>query len=77
MTERAQKVLEEARGLPVAERARIVAELLAGLEGEPDVGAEQQWALEIERRAQAVAAGEASAGEADEVLDDLEKSLGR
>ena len=65
MTDRAQALLREALTLPVDERANVAAELLASLD-EPattDAAAvETAWALEIERRARRVMAGE-SVGE--------------
>jgi putative addiction module component (TIGR02574 family) len=64
MTSRAQELLREALGLPIAERADVAAELLASLD---DAAAdnlaevEAAWAAEIEKRARRVLAG-ASAG---------------
>jgi putative addiction module component (TIGR02574 family) len=37
--------------LPVTERAELVADLLASLDGEADPDVEAAWAAEIERRA--------------------------
>ncbi|MBA3820025.1 MAG: addiction module protein [Deltaproteobacteria bacterium] len=51
MSDRARKLLVDAMELPVAERAELAAELLASLDGEPEVDVEAAWASEIERRA--------------------------
>jgi putative addiction module component (TIGR02574 family) len=50
VTEQAQAVLATALRLTVNERAELVAELLASLDGEPDEDVEAAWAVEIERR---------------------------
>jgi len=63
MTSRAQELLREALALPVAERAGVAAELLASLddaETENPAEVEAAWALEIERRARRVMAGESA-----------------
>ena len=51
MSERARKLLEDALGLPISERAELAADLLASLDGEPEAEVERAWAAEIERRA--------------------------
>ena len=51
MSERARKLLHDAMDLPVSERAELVADLLASLDGEPEADVEAAWASEIERRA--------------------------
>ena len=51
MTERARKLLHDAMELPISERAELVADLLASLDGEPDADVEAAWASEVERRA--------------------------
>lgn len=58
MSERARHVLDEALRLPLTERAKLAAELLASVDGEPDADAEAAWALEIERRAERALSGE-------------------
>lgn len=44
--------------LSVEERAELAADLMASVDGEPDVDAQAAWAAEIERRAQRALAGE-------------------
>ena len=51
MTDAARKLLDEAMALPVDERAKLAADLLASLDGEPEAAVEAAWAAEIERRA--------------------------
>jgi hypothetical protein len=46
------ELLEQARQLPVSQRAELAAEILATMDGEPDPGVDQAWALEIARRAE-------------------------
>lgn len=65
MTQRAQAILREALALPVDDRARVAAELMASLEDLPTedpAAVEAAWATEIQRRARRVLSGE-SAGE--------------
>jgi putative addiction module component (TIGR02574 family) len=61
MSSRAQELLREALALPLDERAGVAAELLASLddaEAEDPAAVEAAWAVEIERRARRVMAGE-------------------
>ncbi len=51
MSERARKLLKDAMELPLPERAELVADLLASLDGEPEADVEAAWAAEVERRA--------------------------
>jgi len=51
MSGRAQKVLGEALDLTDEERAEVALELVASLDGPRDIGVEEAWAAEIERRA--------------------------
>jgi len=51
MTDRARKLLRDAMALPLPERAELVADLLASLDGEQEADVEAAWASEIERRA--------------------------
>jgi putative addiction module component (TIGR02574 family) len=47
----ADEVLGEALALPIHDRARVAAALLASLDEGEDTDADQAWAAEIERRA--------------------------
>jgi len=51
----ADKLRQEALALPLDERAALAKDLLLSLDEPTDVGAEQAWADELGRRAQAVA----------------------
>jgi len=53
-----EKLLEDALKLGLPERAELVAELLASLDGAPDEDAEAAWAAEIERRAARARSGD-------------------
>ena len=60
MTRRTQELLREALSLPADERADVAAQLLASLDDTEDDPAdvEATWAVEIERRARRVLAGQ-------------------
>lgn len=78
MTSRAQELLREALTLPVAERADVAAELLASLddaEAENPAEVEAAWAVEIERRARRVMAGESAGTPWEEVRRRAEAEL--
>ncbi len=59
MSEPAAKLMAEAMKLSTSERAGLAADLLASLDGEPEVGVEAAWAAEIERRVRRVTDGQA------------------
>ncbi len=59
MTKRGQEVLRDALALSTRDRARVAAELIVSVEGPADQDVEKAWALEIEKRARRVQAGEA------------------
>lgn len=60
MSDVSDRILDEALRLPIVDRARIAAELIASVDGAPDPDAERAWAEEIERRARRAIAGESS-----------------
>jgi putative addiction module component (TIGR02574 family) len=62
VTQRAQDLLREALLLPADERADVAAELLASLDDqEADTAdVEAAWAIELEKRARRVLAGESA-----------------
>ena len=72
MSETARQILEEALRLPLDERATVVAELIASIDGEPDADAEQAWAIEIERRARRALRGESAGRDWPSVRADLD-----
>jgi len=59
MTSPTDLLLGEVLRLPPDERARIAAEVIASLDGEPESGVEAAWTDEIERRMAQVASGTA------------------
>ncbi|HVY31802.1 MAG TPA: addiction module protein [Polyangiaceae bacterium] len=56
----ADKLRQEALALPLDERAALAKDLLLSLDEPADAGADEAWAEEIGRRAQAVADGTAT-----------------
>ncbi len=54
MSELADKLIAEAMKLPTQERARVAAELIASVDGEPDADADVAWAREIDLRVQRI-----------------------
>lgn len=71
MSTEARHVLEEALRLPLAERAGVIAELIASMDGEPDADVEEAWAAEIERRAARAISGQSSGRDFDSALDEI------
>lgn len=70
-------VLQAALELPLDERAKVAAELLASLD-DAEQGVEEAWAAEINLRVAAVRAGELASTDWRTVLDRIEKEvLGR
>jgi hypothetical protein len=65
-----EKLFADALALPERQRAELASELLESLDG-ADVGAEQAWATEIEKRARAVVDGSAELLDYDDVMSEL------
>lgn len=57
MNAEAQRILEQALGLPENERATLAAELLESLDSVVDADAESAWAEEVTRRVAALDSG--------------------
>lgn len=57
MSAQTDKLLEDAIRLSEADRIRLAERLLATLDGEPDEGAANAWAEEIERRTRGIEQG--------------------
>jgi putative addiction module component (TIGR02574 family) len=53
------EMLAEMLRLPAEERARLALELIRSLDGEPELGADEAWDAEIDRRGAEVEAGAA------------------
>lgn len=71
----AKRVLEEALQLPLEERAKVAADLIASVDGAPDLDAESAWAVEIERRARRALSGESRGTDWPAVRKRVEDSL--
>lgn len=54
---KAEKLIEEAKKLPEADRIKVAERILATLDGEPDSDAAEAWAREIERRSREIEQG--------------------
>jgi putative addiction module component (TIGR02574 family) len=77
MSSPADSVLDAALKLPEKERARVAAELVASLDGEPEDGVEAAWASEVERRIAEVERGDARLLPWDKVRDEVKADLKR
>ena len=75
MTKPVQTVLADALRLDPDARAELVAEILASLDGPADDDAESAWDAEIERRIQAIEAGEIPLEPWDSAKRRIEKDL--
>lgn len=73
----AEEVLRGALELPVGDRARVAAALLASLDESEDWDAESAWSAEIERRAQRALADDSSGSPWDEARTRLLARLER
>jgi putative addiction module component (TIGR02574 family) len=73
----ADSVLDAALKLPEKERARVAAELVASLDGEPEDGVEAAWASEVERRIAEVDRGDARLLPWEQVRDEVKGDLKR
>lgn len=73
MTKPIRSVLADALRLDEDARAELAAELLASLDGPPDADAAAAWDAEIERRVEAIEAGQIAL----EPWDDLRRRIER
>lgn len=69
MSELADRLLTEAMKLTTEQRAKLAAELIASVDGDPDADAQIAWAREIDRRVQRIRI-EGSKGEDWQVVHD-------
>jgi putative addiction module component (TIGR02574 family) len=77
MSKTGHEVLNEALQLGLSERAELVTELLASLDGEPDEDVEAAWAREIERRAARARSGTDIGRPWTEVHGEIRKALSK
>jgi putative addiction module component (TIGR02574 family) len=75
MNSHALDLLKGALALPLDERAELVAELLASMDGEVEADVEAAWGAEIERRARRAANGETEPVAWDAVRDEALKRI--
>ena len=68
---------QEIRSLPDVEKERLLRALLEELDGAPDLGADQAWLEEIQRRSREFDAGLVEAIPAEKVFADLRAKLSR
>ena len=73
----ADTLLDTALKLPAADRARIAAELIASLDGEPEAGAEAAWLVEIDQRIKDVDEGRVQLRDWNDVKADVQGALRR
>lgn len=77
MTSNTKALLDQVLNLPPAERAELVAEVLASLETEDSAPQlSEAWRTEIERRARRVLTGEANGAPWEEVRARIQARLG-
>jgi len=67
---------QKAAQLDETERAELALALIESLEGEADVGAEESWRIEVERRIAEIDRGEVQLIPGDEVFARLRRALG-
>jgi hypothetical protein len=77
MDDEARLLLAEALRLPLAERAAFAAELLASMDGEPDLDADAAWAAEIEHRARRALRGESQGKDWETIRSEILEKLSR
>jgi len=69
MTDRGNRVLEEALALPAAERTKLAERLLSSLDPDSQEPLSEEWAEEIESRIAAFERGELEAIPAEEAFE--------
>jgi putative addiction module component (TIGR02574 family) len=70
-----ERILQDALALPDDQRAELATRLLQSLDRDGDPDAEEEWAIEIERRCAALDAGEAVTSAWHDVRRRIEKEL--
>jgi putative addiction module component (TIGR02574 family) len=70
-------LLSQALQLPLGERAKLAADLIASIDGEPDADAEAAWAKEIARRASRAISGKSNGRAWRGVLNRLKSERGK
>ncbi len=75
MTNRAERLLDEALQLSDSERAELAVRLIQSLDAEGDSDVDATWAAEIERRCAALDSGEAVTSDWSEVRRRIESEI--
>lgn len=75
MSDPARQLESEALKLPAKDRARLAERLIASLDPEPEEGAEEAWAREIERRVEELWTGKVRTRPAEDVLREIRSKL--
>ncbi len=75
MSDSARHLESEALKLPAKDRARLATRLIVSLDEEPEEGAEEAWAREIERRVEELRNGKVRTRPARHVLRDSRSKL--
>jgi len=70
-------IRHDAMSLPLGERAELARDLIASLDGPPDMDARNEWDKEICRRVNEIRSGQAILLEPDEVLSRIRARLKR
>ena len=70
------EIKEKASQLSESEKAELALSLIESLDGPADLNVEEEWRLEIERRAAQVERGEVQLGRGEEVFARLRRRLG-
>ena len=70
-------IRHDAMSLPLGERAELARDLIASLDGPPDMDARNEWDKEICRRVNEIRSGQAILLEPDEVLARIRARLKR
>lgn len=75
MSDPARQLESEALKLSATDRARLAERLIASLDPEPEEGAEEAWAREIERRVEELRTGKVRTRPAEDVLREIRSKL--
>ena len=75
MSSAGHKILQNVLALPEDERAEIAARLIESLDEGPEVGVDEAWAAEIERRCAMLDAGQAVTSDWEDVRRRIETQL--
>jgi putative addiction module component (TIGR02574 family) len=76
MTPLLEQIEQQAKNLSREERERLIADLMAGLEGEPLTEIEQAWIDEAERRYDDLVSGRVKGIPAQEAISNIRRELG-